>query len=423
MHRWLLLLFLATVAIDWPQQLPFNMRATDVAFVAAAIAIIAGARPWAVPRLSSLDYAIAAYIGGSIVSTAFSPDAAASSIELVRHLYLVSIYIVIALAVHQGLSHTVATGIALSGGVLAVLSVAATALLIVSGIRIEAIGRIAILPYLGETLRLRALTASEAMLACVLAMSAPFVLLHPFIRSSRVRLGAAAFVLLVAAFLTFSHSVAGIAVAVLIAAWPSLPTVALRRGAAAAVILLVLAANFAATVSIRSVGGGPRDDSNYHYGVDQGRAEFLGVNVEYQTMSYFRLKQLAWSTFMNRPFSGIGLDRFHSATEAAYHAGRLTAPYRAIDPHSTFFGRFAEAGGIGGMTLVVLWLVVAVNVDRLFTRPRDWWMATAVGAGIVGTLVNTMNADVMNFRFLWAALGLVRGLSDLAPNPVVHERP
>ena len=40
------------------------------------------------------------------------------------------------------------------------------------------------LPYFGDTLRLRALTASEAMLACVLAMSAPFVLLHPAIRPS-----------------------------------------------------------------------------------------------------------------------------------------------------------------------------------------------------------------------------------------------
>ena len=37
MRRWLLLLFLATMAINWPQ-LPFNMRATDLVFVAAAVA-------------------------------------------------------------------------------------------------------------------------------------------------------------------------------------------------------------------------------------------------------------------------------------------------------------------------------------------------------------------------------------------------
>lgn len=416
MRRWLLLLFLATMAINWPP-LPFNMRVTDVVFVAAAMAIIAAARPWTLPRLSALDYTIAAYVGGSLLSTAFSPEVGVSSIELVRHLYLVSIYIVVAVAVRHGMTDTVATGLALSGGLLAALSVAATALLLISGLQIEAVGRIAILPYLGETLRVRALTASEAMLACVLAMSAPFVLLHPAIRSSWLRINAAAMMLCVAAFLTFSHSVAGIAVAVLVAARPTMRTTALRRAAAAAVILIVLAANFAATVSIRSVGGGPRDTTNYHYGVDGGRADIAGVNVEYQTMSYWRLKQVAWDTFASRPLTGIGLDRFHSATEAAYHAGRLTEPYRAIDPHSTIPGRLAEAGVIGAITMLALWCVAGMETIRLMARATPPpWMVIAVAAGLAGTLINSINADVMNFRFLWVALGLARGLST-APKP------
>ncbi|HEX6217310.1 MAG TPA: O-antigen ligase family protein, partial [Vicinamibacterales bacterium] len=364
MRRWLLLLFLATMAINWPQ-LPFNMRATDLVFVAAALAIVATARPWTWPRLSALDYTVAAYIGGSVIATALSPDVRVSSVELVRHLYVVSIYIVIAVAVRHGLAHTVGTGLALSGGLLAALGVAATVLLMISGIRIDAIGRIATLPYLGDTLRVQALTASESMLACALAVSAPFVLLHPVIRSSWLRINVAAMVLLVAALLTFSHSVAGIAVAVLIATWPWLRTAALRSAAAAAVILMVLAANFAATVSIRSVGGSPRDNSNYEYGVDSGRAEIAGVNVEYQTMSYLRLKQVAWDTFAGRPLTGIGLDRFHSATEAAYQGGRLTEHYRAADPHSSIPGRLAETGIPGAITMLALWCVAGIETMRL----------------------------------------------------------
>jgi O-antigen ligase len=413
MRRWLLLLVLATMAVNWPP-LPLNARATDVAFVAAATAIVWAARPWTLPRLSALDYTIAAYIGSSMLSTALSPDVVASSIELVRHLYVVSIYIVIALAVRHGLAHTVGTGLALSGGLLATLGVAATALLMVSGIRIEAIGRIAILPYLGETLRVQALAATESMLACALAMSAPFVLLHPGIRSSWLRLNAAAMVLAVAAILTFSHSVAGIAVATLITAWHMMPTMALRRTATAIVILIVLAANFAATISIRSIGGGPRDDSNYEHGVDSGRTEIAGVNVEYQTMSYLRLKQVAWDTFAARPLTGIGLDRFHSATEAAYQAGRLTEHYRATDPHSTIPGRLAEAGIIGAIAMLALWCVAGIETMRLVAhRSPPTWLATAAAAGLAGTLINSVNADVMNFRFLWVALGLVRGLSSL----------
>jgi O-antigen ligase len=414
MRRWLLLIFLATMAIDWPQ-LPFNARGTDFAFLAAAIAIVATARPWTPPRLAALDYAIAAYIGGSMLSTALSPNVGVSSIELMRHLYLVSIYIVIALAVRHGLAHTVGTGIALSGGLLAALGVGATILLLISGIRIEAVGRNVILPYLGETLRVSALTASYSMLACALAMSAPFVLLHPAIRSSWLRINAAMMVLAAAAILTFSHSVAGIAVAMLIAAWPALRRAALRGAAAAAVMLIVLAANFAATVSIRSVGGGLRDNSNYQYGLDHGRAEIAGVNVEYQTMSYLRLKQVAWDSFATRPLTGIGLDRFHSATEAAYQAGRLTESYRVVDPHSTIPGRLAEAGIIGAITMLALWCVAGMETMRLVAQAGPLWIVTAAAAGLAGTLINSVNADVMNFRFLWVALGLVRGLSSMTP--------
>jgi O-antigen ligase len=416
MRRWLLLLFLATMAINWPP-LPFNMRATDVVFVAAATAIIAAARPWTLPRLSLLDYTIAAYIGGSMLSTVFSPEVGVSSIELVRHLYLASIYSVIAVAVRHAMADTVATGLALSGGILAALGVAAAALLLVADIRIEAIVRIAILPYLGDTLRVRALTASESMLACVLTMSAPFLLLHPAIRSSRLRTNASAMVLSVAALLTFSHSVAGIAVAVLVAAWPRMTTTALRRAAVVAVVLIALAANFAATVSIRSVGGGPRDNTNYHYGVDDGRAEIAGVNVEYQTMSYLRLKQVAWDTFRSRPITGIGLDRFRSAAEAAYQAGQLTESYRVIDPHSTIPGRLAEAGVIGAITMLALWCVAGMETMRLLARVSAApWMLTAVAAGLAGTLINSVNVDVMNFRFLWVALGLVRELGEITKN-------
>ena len=327
MRRWLLLFFLATMAIDWPQQLPFNARATDAAFVAAAIAILASARSWAIPRLTALDIAVIAYLAGGLPAVFTSPDLRASSIELVRQLYLVDIYIVIALAVRQGFTGTIASGLALSGGVLATLGVIAITVQAIFGAGLVAIGRVMTLPYFGDTLRLRALTASEAMLACVLAMSAPFVLLHPAIRPSPLGRTIAAIVLTIAAVLTFSHSFAGFAMAVLVVTWPSIQAKPMRVAAAAVVTLIILAANFAAAVSIRSVGTAPyRDDTTYHYAVDGGRAEIAGIAVEYQTMSYLRLKQVAWDAFAARPVTGLGLDQFHSATEEAYQAGRLTEP-------------------------------------------------------------------------------------------------
>jgi O-antigen ligase len=415
MRWWLLLLFLATIAIDWPH-LPLNAQLADVVFVAAALAVVVDHR-WTLPRLSNLDLAIAAYLIGSVVSVAFSPEVRVSVAELARHLYLVTIYIVIAIAVRQGLAGTVASGLALSGAILATIGLAGAALKAIFDIDSAALLSVMSLPYIGETVRLRALTESEAMFACVLAMSAPFIVSHPYIRSSRNRVVASAVVIAVAAALTFSHSIAGITVAALVIAWPTLRSRPMRTAALGITIAIITAANFAASIAVRSIDAtGYRDDSTYYYAVDTKRTAIAGRDVEYQIMGYLRLKQVAWDSFTSHPLTGLGLDRFHSATEAAYQAGRLTATYRAIDPHSTLPGRMAEAGIIGAISLLALWLIAGMETIRLLARPAAWpWVTTAVAAGLAATLINSVNADVMNFRFLWVALGLVRGLS--AQNP------
>jgi O-antigen ligase len=126
---------------------------------------------------------------------------------------------------------------------------------------------------------------------------------------------------------------------------------------------------------------------------------------------------VAWDTFRSRPITGIGLDRFHSAAEAAHQAGQLTESYRVIDPHSTIPGRLAEAGVIGAITMLALWCVAGMETMRLLARVSAApWMLTAVAAGLAGTLINSVNVDVMNFRFLWVALGLVRGLGEITKN-------
>ena len=416
MRPLLLLVFLTLIAIDWPQQLPFNIRLADAAFVAAAAAILANARSTTRPRLHFLDLAIVVYLAGSLVGVLTSPNPPAGFVEMIRHIYVAIIYIVIALAVRQGFAATVATGLALSGGALAVVGLIAAVTRITTGIGVTALTPLTALPYIGETVRLRGLTASESMLACVLAVSLPFALLHPAIRASRAKTAVVAAIFGVAAALTFSHSIAGVTVAALIVAWPDLRSPALRISAVGAVVLVVLAFNFAATVAIRSVGTTPlRDDTVFQYVIDGGRTEIAGVNIEYQTMSYLRIKQVALDAFLARPLTGIGLDRFHDVTEAAFQQGRLTANYRVIDPHSTFIGRLAETGAIGLITLLVLWVAIWRSLIELNAGAawRDWMAAAAIAA-IAGTLVNTMNADVMNFRFLWVVLGLVRGRLALA---------
>jgi O-antigen ligase len=415
----LLVAFLATMAIDWPP-LPFNARLTDLIFILVALVTVAQSREGGLRTevrpytyLYPLDYAVVIYLAGSVVAAMASPAPSDGLVEIIRESYLVVMYLVIAIAVQRGFAQTVATGVALSGALPATIGLLTLVLLTAVGMQLPAIGPVMTLPYIGETLRLRALTASEAMLACVLAIAVPFALLHPWVRATTRRLVAVAATLGAAAAWTFSHSVAGVAVAALVAAWPSLHSRWLRTSAAIAALAVVLGLNFAATISIRAVSGATlRDDSAYHYAVDDGRVIVGGLDVEYQTMSYFRLKQVALDAFLRHPLTGLGLDRFHAATELAFQQGRLTAPYRNIDPHSTFLGRLAETGLIGGISLLVLWIAIALHATQLSnTAASDSWVMRAIIAALAGTLVNSLNADVMNFRFLWVVLGLMRGLS------------
>ena len=416
--RVLLLVFLSALAIDWPD-LAFNARLADAVFIALAVAIAVSPVPRL--RLHRLDLLVGCYLLGSLVTTLTSDDPRASAIELIRHAYLVSIYVVIAAAVRLGHAATIGLGLALSGALLAVSGVILTIITIATGMAFPAAGEIMTLPYVGNVLRLRAFTASHAMLACVLALAVPFAIVRASGRA--VHWGITAAVMIAAALLTFSHSVAGVLVAALLAARPWLQRRALWwRLSIAAVVAGILIFNFAATISIRSVGSSLRDQGDYHYGVETRRTEWAGVDVEYSVISYFRLKEIAWQGFTSHPLLGVGLDRFHVLTMAAYADGRLPSHYQQTDPHSTVFGRLAETGLAGTVPLIALWIGIFITARELLRRPVDRGLALALFAGLCGLLVDSANADVMNFRFLWVAIGLLRGLAD-APPGIAHGKP
>jgi hypothetical protein len=404
-----LLLFLTLIGLSSPE-LPYNASRADFVFIPLAILVLT--LPWTRWTWRWSDLAVAAYLLGALPALAVSSDRAQSAIELARQLYLVAIYGVCALAARAGFARTAATGLALGAAILSVIGLIFVVLQW-SGEAPPAprMGEFMQLPYLGETLRLRAMTASQAMLACLLTAAAPFAI--ALCSSDRARVWwAVTIAMIAAAGMTFSHALAGFAVAVLIASWQALAErPMLRRAAVGAAVIVVLALNFAATFSIRSVSygdAGYADASTFHHAVDQGETRIGGATIIYTVMSYARIKQVAWQTFLEHPIAGIGLDRFHVATARAHTEGRLPPLYREVDPHSTLPGRLAETGIIGGLTLVLLWLAwgrMAVNVS-------GHALGYAAMAALAGLIVSSLNADIMNFRFLWVVAGLMRGLQE-----------
>lgn len=407
----LLLVFLAAIGVNWPE-FPYGARLADLIFLPLALTVLAltGFRwTWGRP-----DLAIALYLVAALPAIAVSADRSHSAMELVREIYLAAIYVIVAIVAREGFARTVGKGLALGGAVLSIAGLIFIALQVSGGAPpTRLMGEFMQLPYLGETLRLRAMTASEAMFACLLTAAVPFAI--AMCTADRMRAWCAtAAVMMVAAAFTFSHALAGFAVAVVIAAWPVLKVRRYaRRLAVTAAVLVVLVLNFAATVSIRSIideGEGYTDRSQYHYGVDQGEFRIDEVIVTYTVMSYARIKQVAWQAFIEHPIAGMGLGRFHAATIRAYENGALTADYREIDPHSEVFGRLAETGLIGGVTLLLLWVAWAAMAREVTVSGSV--LGYAAAAALAGLVVSSLNVDVMNFRFVWVLAGLLRGLQD-----------
>jgi hypothetical protein len=403
----LLLIFLAVIGVNWPE-LPAGSRLADLIFIPVALVVLA--LPGAHWTWRKADLAVGLYLFGSVASLVFSPDPGAGRNELVRQLYLAAIYAVSATAVRQGFATTLGRGLAIGGALLSVIGIVFVVTQAIGGSSWPAIGDRMVLPYVGNVLRLRAFTTSQAMFSCLLAATIPFAI-HWWRLASRREWLVLATLMIVAALLTLSHAIAGVAVAVLVMMWPALTRPAARALAISGTIVIVLAFNVAATIAIRSVSFGNStvsDQSRHHYAVGDGRAQIGGATVDYSVMSYARLKQVAWRSFIDHPATGLGLDRFQAATKAAWMMGTLPAQYSQVDPHSTLAGRLAECGIIGGLTLLLLWIAWA----RLAREVLSTHLGRAAAAAFAGLLIAGINADIMNFRFLWVIAGLMRGLQD-----------
>lgn len=404
----LLLLFLAAIGVNWPD-LPYNARLSDLIFLPLAAFVFAlRERRW---EWRWPDLAVAIYLLGALPAIAVSADRTQSAIEFAREIYLAVVYAIVAMAARHGMARTIGKGLALGGAILSVAGLAFVIRQLSGAAPWPPMGDVMQLPYIGEALRLRALTASEAMLACVLTAAVPFAI--ALCAADRIRTWCALTgVMMVAAALTFSHSVAGLAIAVVIASWPSLGAQpVLRRLAIGGAVAVFLVLNSAATGSIKSIsygGSSYADESTYHHAVDQRVTQIGNATVTYNVMSYWRIKQVAWRAFLEHPIAGVGLDRFHTQTMRAYDEGALPLRYREIDPHSTLVGRLAECGIIGGVTLLILW---SAWVGMARGGRRDA-LGYAAGAALAGLVVSSLNADIMNFRFVWVLAGLLRGLQD-----------
>lgn len=394
MVSWLALLYVALLPVG-RSGLPMNAQWGDLLLPVLAFITLGGeGRRWWRGRE---DWPLALYLTITLATAAISADPLLGVEHLGKQVSVALILIVFRLVAAREPSLTRALQRTYAG---ALALVAAVSIFVVflphpSGVPPATLGAFHNLPFLGPVGRLRGALLTPEMMGNALLVA--FVLASGLRASAsgsaRFAWTALAALLAVGEFLTFSHSVAGFAVAAVVFMASSIPSRPLRSLAWSGAISVVLMVNAA---SILEPGPVVND-----YGVGPVSFEIMGERVEGSLNHYAALKQVAWSVFLDHPLTGVGPGRFPTETERAFQEGRFNARYRYKPAQSDLPGRLAETGILGGLSLLALW---AAWIRRGLSLKEEAVMGRAAFAAVCGLLVNSVNADVMNFRFLWLAV-------------------
>ncbi len=407
--------YVALMPLGWPA-LPLNMQLADLLFPALLVSVAGGGWRW---RAHALDWALLAYLAGVAASVPGSLSIEESLIGFGKAAYLALVYLVLVQAVWRVGADSLCRSITCATAAIAALSLAAAVVFLIAGRSWPALGEAMPLPYVGTVFRLKGTLHSPEFFSNLLAFAAPLALylaLPPFARRiDRVSFAA----ILVAGIATFAKAIGGMATAIATVVWRAAPRRAgVRWTLALAAAVLVAAFNATAIVAIRAVESQFGKNPNvpppaYQYGRqdDRSGADAWTVRVSYNPMSYYLLKRAEWHAFRRQPLAGIGVGTFHLEAERAFQEGRLPESYRRADPHSTPLGRLAETGIVGAVTLavfIVMLLRTGISASSASAMRAD--LGWAVFAAVLALLVNSINVDILTFRFFWLGVALLRGL-------------
>jgi hypothetical protein len=403
--------------------LPLNIQPADLVFPLLATAVLAAG--W---RRSThpLDAVIAVYLVGAAASVPTSISPRDSLVAVGKAIYLAAAYAVLVQAIWHVGAERVTRSFVRAVAAVAAISIVAALIFFAAGVYWSVLGEPMPLPYIGSVFRLKGTLFSPEFFGNLLTFAAPLAFWFAQSSSSDVEARGNTAAILAGAALTFSKAVGGLASALGLLVWRRSERPLARWICAAIALVLVVAFNVSAVVAIRRVEAqfGKNPDvppPPYLYGrQDDARgADAWTVRISYNPMSYYLLKRAEWHAFRRSPATGIGLGVFRLEADRAFQEGRLPETYRRADPHSTPFGRLAETG-IVGIATVVAFIVVVVRTGLAASRgTAHTALAWATVAAIGGLLINSVNVDILNFRFFWLGVALVRALDRRdAPPPV-----
>jgi O-antigen ligase len=151
--------------------------------------------------------------------------------------------------------------------------------------------------------------------------------------------------------------------------------------------------------------------------------EKVSAEIGYIDTTYYRLKRVAIEMILDHPLIGVGLGGFNDEIRKYKKDGKLPDIFPAMDPHCMILGKAAQTGLVGLIALVILWgksIRKALNMS--FTSRDNYFqiISWAMFSSMVGFVIQSIDMDIMNFRFLWFLFAFVFVVESLESTSKSH---
>ena len=131
----------------------------------------------------------------------------------------------------------------------------------------------------------------------------------------------------------------------------------------------------------------------------------LAGNIDVSTTSYYFLKKACLKMGIEHPIFGVGGGNSNAAIKTAF----LSNKNSDLDPHSLYFGTFAEYGLLG----LFLFFVIIFTIYKLIRNMDVKWNKYQQAFALIFLffLLEGISSDIINYRQIWLFIGFIVLLS------------
>ena len=270
-------------------------------------------------------------------------------------------------------------------------------------------------PYFGNTIRISGFTSTPHMLASILNVSILFLLISIFEKKNTKR-----FIIILllsfAYFFTFAKIIILLLIGVIFIFLKKQTFSSLVRNGLRIISFSLFVFYMLATHFILISKTNPNLEAIKKKAFNTGEIIGETQNNYIIPTTYTTLKQSAFHLGKKYWITGVGAGNHGSYFNELKAEGLFPKHIPDYDPHSTYFGSFAETGIFGFVAILYLTFVLFKMSNHLLKTKKYYNLKIATSACLLIFFMEAISVDAINFRHLWLVFAILSAIYNLEQN-------